>query len=215
MLILINGDFRMKRYILLLAVALMFITVGQVDATVLTFEDATYGGFLNWIQGSYGGLNWDDMGGSSRSAMQAYPNSGFITGIVSGDWVAYNAGAVTATVSGAVFDFNGAYLTAGWNNDLNIEVTGFLGGIQQYQQTVVVDVTGPTYFNFNYLGIDELQFYSYGGTPAGVGTSGVHFTMDNFTFNEPTSPVPEPSTCLLLGVGLLGMVGISRRRKRK
>ena len=36
-------------------------------------------------------------------------------------------------------------------------------------------MTGPTLFNFNYLGIDQLIFDSFGGAPAGFGGgSGTH-----------------------------------------
>jgi hypothetical protein len=41
--------------------------------------------------------------------------------------------------------------------------------------------------------------------------AGVHFVMDNFTINS----VPEPSTLLLLGSGLLGLPGYGRRRMKE
>ena len=48
--------------------------------------------------------------------------------------------------------------------------------------------------------------------PDGV-SANVYATITNQ--NDPTAPVPEPSTMLLFGAGLAGLVGYSRRRQKK
>ncbi len=44
------------------------------------------------------------------------------------------------------------------------------------------------------------------------GTSGT-WRFDNVTFNG-TAVVPEPSTCIIAGIGLIGFVGLARRARR-
>jgi len=81
-----------------------------------------------------------------------------------------------------------------------------------YTQTVTVDTYQPTWFAFNFAGIDELRFDASGGTYAGYsGGPGAQFAMDDFTFNEP-SPVPAPAAVWLFGSGFLGLGAFRRKR---
>ena len=67
-----------------------------------------------------------------------------------------------------------------------------------------------TWFDFNFCGVNELEFSSSGGTNAGLGWKGEHFAMDNFTFTE-LAQVPVPSSLILLSSGLIG-VAVFRRK---
>ncbi|WP_373693608.1 SdrD B-like domain-containing protein [Limnofasciculus baicalensis] len=148
------------------------------------------------IPSNYGGLNWS--GDFYYSNGTNSPGTGYDNGRVSGDYVAFNAFAASVGVGDGLFDFQSAYLTAAWNNDLNITVEGFFNGTQQYTQTVVVDNDAPTLFEFNFVGIDQLKFTSFGGTdadPNDIG-SGEHFVLDNFTF-KPGSALPGTHTVQL------------------
>ena len=196
------------------SLVLVFCVVQGAEATVLDFDTVTADYFSStMIPNGYGGLNWDNFGVVPRTLS---PGSGYDHGTVSGDFAAFNAygNPATVTVTGDDFDFIGAYLTGAWYNDLHIIVEGYRGSTLIYDTTVIVDSTAPpTFFTFNYLDIDSLGFYSYGGTYAGHGGGvGYSFAMDDFTFNGAGPPVPEPASLVLLGMGLSGM---AYRRFRK
>ena len=108
--------------------------------------------------------------------------------------VAYNSFGTTATVSGATFNFVGAYLTAAWNNDLVVTVVAYDHGVLVDQQTVVVDTDAPTWFEFDFVGITDLVFSSSGGTNAGYNGFGTHFALDDFTFSMSANQAPVIST---------------------
>ena len=182
------------------------------QAAVITFDDlpATE---LDAIPDGYQGFNWgaSPMVNINYFHKNLLPNTGFENGVVSGDYAAFNFLATTSTITGDQFDFKGAYLTAGWNDGLNIEVTGFLNNLALFTKTVVVNTQQAQWFDFNFLGINSLSLRAWGGTSIDGTEGNDFFIMDNFTINQPTA-VPESSSLILL---LLGLGGILVGRKTK
>lgn len=191
----------MKKTMQLLAAGIALAASVGANAAVLDFESGLGGGF-SWS-------NFDTLNGSS------IPGSGYKNGAVSGSYVAFNRFANPATLSSfSSFVFNGAYFAGAWNNGLSITVNGFLGGVQTLSETFQVNTGSPLWKAFGW-NVDRLTFSSFGGTPQpGLGGSGAHFAMDNFTYNEVLSPVPEPETYAMLAVGLGLMGAFARRRKQ-
>ncbi len=156
---------------------------------------------------NYGGFTWYYWGYIDDSWVHndwwAIKNS---LGVVSPEQVAYNgSGMDTRIARGTPFTFNGAYFTAWYLDDLGINIKGYFQGSLLHETTVVANTSGPVYASLNWSGIDDLTF--------GAGGQWVHhFSMDNFTYTE--TAVPEPTTMLLLGLGLMGLAGV-RRKFRK
>ena len=179
----------------------LFIITFQAQAYVLTFDDISdFSEDSLPIPDGYGGFNWEDF--YYINAPAVVPDSGYDNGLVSGDYVAFastyeNPG--TGRILGDLFTFNGAYLTGAWRDGLNVKVDGYLNDVLLYSTTVVVDTTGPTWFDFDYVDIDALDFSAYGGTqnPNYPFQEGTHFAIDNFTY------IPEPTTFLLFGLGCI------------
>jgi len=195
-----------------LLLSLGLSAAATTQAAVITFDDLT-ATELDAIPAGYHGFNW----GASHMVNVNYfhkdllPNTGFENGVVSGDYAAFNFLATTSTITGDQFDFNGAYLTAGWNDGLNIEVTGFLNNLALFTKTVVVNTQQAQWFDFNFFGINALSLRAWGGVSIDPANGGEMFIMDNFTYNEPTA-VPESSSLILL---LLGVAGILLGRKTR
>ncbi|MGK7902048.1 MAG: PEP-CTERM sorting domain-containing protein [Hormoscilla sp.] len=182
------------------------IIVNPDGSRVLTFEDITTNHY-GVIPDGYRRLNWYNIHVTKGSKE---PGSGYDNGTVSGDYVAYTPWVQVGSNSRYLMDFKGVYLTAAWNDGLNIKVEGLLDGELKYSQTVVVDTDEPTWFEFNFEHIDYLKFTSFGGMQAdGLEGNGTQFVMDNFTYTS----LPEPGS--VLGLVTLGALGAGSALKRK
>jgi hypothetical protein len=78
-------------------------------------------------------------------------------------------------------------------------LTRFTATLRDYDNTYTLKTAGPLLVNFNYLGVDEVNFISLGGTHhSGYTGNGTQFVMDNLTVT-----VPEPNALSLFGICIL------------
>ncbi|MBE8988946.1 PEP-CTERM sorting domain-containing protein [Nostoc sp. LEGE 12450] len=195
-----------------IAATVIVLGIGAVaQATVLTFDDIAPVSYFDLIPNGYGGFNWNNFyyvnGTNTAVSLTGYDN-----GRVSGDYVGFNGGGAPAVVSGSIFDLNSAYLTAAWNSGFSVTVEGFKSGASLYSKTVVVNTTQPILVNFDYFGIDELKFKAF----AVQQDYRTHFVLDNFTFNEKATSVPEPTLLpALLAIATVSAGSVLRRKQLK
>ncbi len=115
-----------------------------------------------------------------------------------------------ATVQTTTVYFNINQEANPWQYDSGGELFG--SGTINYQTGLKDDELGLLGGTHNVLSVD------LGFLKADINNFTVHFTMECGNDNlmgQNYDPIPEPSTVLLLGIGLLGVVGIGRQRIKK
>lgn len=161
--------------------------VPAAETTTLTFDDITPRSTAAIPNGYGRGLHWGRFGvvDVRTATVCAGCVNGYFNGRMSGNYVAYIPGGGPTEVTspaGWTFDFISVYLTAA--NDRRVFVSGYTNGELRYPaQEIQVNLTTPTLFTANFLGVDRVVFDSRGGTD-GYSSLGDTFAMDNFTYNR-------------------------------
>ena len=200
----------MNKLVKYLCVASIAVAAIPTLAATITFDDLDGSGNQT-ISNGYNGLNWNNFYTYDAVNDPASLNpSGYQFAAISANNVAFNGFGNSAVVSNTLFNLNSAYLTAIWRDNLTVEVIGSLLGVSIYDNTYVLSATAPTLINFNYLGIDSVEFSIFsGGThhPGYEAFDGTQFAVDNLTINETNGTgVPDGgSTAMLLSFGLCGL----------
>lgn len=183
-------------------------SVASASATTITFENLPNN--VN-IPNNYADLTWTNINALNTTGFSA---SGYVNGVQSGSFVAYNAagqaGSITSTSS--PFTLNSGFFAGAWNDGLLVTAVGFVDGIQTYSKSFTVDTARASLQTFDWTGLSMVTFNSVGGVNHGYSGVGTQFSLDNLTVNE-VPAVPEPATWALMLVGF-GMAGAGIRARR-
>lgn len=196
----------------MLAVVLVLPTAA-IHATVLTFDDLPDLGTAEVASiGSYGGLLWNMNYADPAKRYTSTGDIGWLNGVVSDPYVAYNTGTGPSQVQVAAgtFDFNDAYFTSLGVSPIRMNLRGFEGGSLKYNLTIEVNNLGPTLIDAGFVGIDRLELTGQ----IGPTSEPIDYIMDNFRINEPVA-VPEPAAMGLFCAGLLATVALGRKKVSK
>jgi len=195
----------MKR-IFALVIVVLCLTI-QSNAMIINFDDLAanindgYGMLYNEIPLNYQGLTWEPHNivsgwnvNNGNTYKTVYKNS---YGAVSPINFASNSGASLVTVTGPMFNFDGAYFsTWAMNNAFqswsatSITVKGYNGTSLVGTATLSLSSNSFKWLDAGFQNITKLEI---------TGGSGKYWTMDDFT-------IPEPATICVLSLGFLGIL---------
>jgi hypothetical protein len=169
--------------LLFIGTAFLGATVTGKAQTLLTFDDVSTVSYAIMPNG-YDGLGWNNF-----FVQYAPEAAGFVNGVVSSPNVAFNGlGNPASFSSSSPLTLDSAYFTSVYASQELLIVQGFAGGTQLYENTYTIYHDTLTVINFDYTGVDSVQFST---------SPGALFTMDNMTIT-----VPEPSTCALMSIAV-------------
>lgn len=222
----------MKKLLSFLVIILIIGTVSQASAITVTnesFNDADASGinvFDHWTQSITG-----DGAVIERVTSTENPDSGDTSAVYSDDYYLstdpthYARISGGGTLSNAISWEAGDYLTFDWaflENDGNVDDYGYFNIIETGEEDALLDDSIDLHTSLLSWGGTGWLEYSYQFSSAGSGsiTFGLHdattgheqdsmLLVDNIAT---TSPVPEPATMLLFGLGLLGIAGAGRKK---
>ena len=97
------------------------------------------------------------------------------------------------------------------NFDIEIPSTGNLGNVDFWEGTL--SATGVNLDAANFIALDTENLLHV-AVHIGAGSSSLPGNVTSLWAGDGTTPVPEPTTILLLGLGLVGLAGVGRKFKK-
>jgi hypothetical protein len=196
------------------------LSVGSASSATLTFDDLPSAPSIDrWsvipaIPTNYAGFQWTGFGvlDAAHSRGAYYPS-----GLVSSNNVLLLSGRTHQMRSDQTFELLSGYFTGlpfniGPSAVAGLEVQGLNGGTVLYDNSYILWGTSPVLLNFNYRGIDTVNFniVIIGDGPIPIDLGNPQFELDNLTVN-----VPEPSVqCLLIGCGFVWLKRLKSHKSR-
>ena len=192
--------------------SLLFAFSGSVSAELIDFEDIIispdsglpYGNYQSAIVPSvYHDIDWSGGYGINSWAVSSASSDWFPSvQPPSGQNYAWSSGATDLSISGTKFDFISMWASSGFFGNTGEAIArGYINGIQIFTQSFTPTNTRFQLFTFNFTGIDYLTFTDQHG----------NLLIDNINLN--ITSVPVPTSAWFFGSGLIGLTGLSRKRK--
>jgi len=124
-----------------------------------------------------------------------------------------NASVEIFATDSSVFSFDGfdTATTFDYFSSGNMQVTGNISGGGTISQTFQLTNSFASYSLG--AGWSNLSSVIFQDLVSGSWTSSSGFSLDNLIINEGSATIPEPATMILFGFGLIGLAGVSRRKK--